>query len=63
LRIPFLHRYDPDDPDDMRRLLKRATYVRSSEAAWPLRGPRARDKNPPRELGNGRRPNGGAAPS
>jgi hypothetical protein len=58
MRIPFLRRYDPDDPDDMRRLRKRASYGRSSEAAWPLRGPRPRDKNPPPHPGQGRRPNG-----
>ena len=60
IRMPFtLRRYDLDDFEDYQRLRKVATYIRSPEGAWPLRGPRARDTNPPAA---GRRANG-ARPS
>jgi hypothetical protein len=59
VRSPFsLRRYDLDDPEDLRRLRKTATYIPSAEAAWPLRGARPRDKNPPPAPSRGRRPNG-----
>ena len=48
IRMPFtFRRYDLDDFEDYQRLRKVATYIRSPEAAWPLRGPRRRDKHPP----------------
>lgn len=60
VRSPFtLRRYDLDDPEDVLRARKNSWYIPSAEAAWPLRGPRARDKNPPPAPGRGRRANGG----
>ena len=60
IRMPFtLRRYDLDDFEDFQRLRKVATYIRSPEGAWPLRGPRPRDRNPPRPPSIGRRANGG----
>jgi hypothetical protein len=57
VRMPFtLRRYDLDD---FQRLRKVATYIRSPEGAWPLRGARPHDRNPPRPPSNGRRANGG----
>jgi hypothetical protein len=54
--MPFhFRRYDLDNPEDLRRLEKIATYLPGREAAWPLRGPRARDKQPP-PAPNGARP-------
>jgi hypothetical protein len=48
IRMPFtFRRYDLDDFEDYQRLRKVATYIRSPEAAWPLRGSRPRDKQPP----------------
>ena len=59
MRLPFsFRRYDWDNPEDLRALRKRATYIGTPEAAWPLRGSRARDKNPPRPPSRGRRING-----
>jgi hypothetical protein len=60
VRMPFhFRRYDLDDPEDRERLRKDGTYIPGIEAAWPLRGPRPRDKNPPRPPSIGRRANGG----
>jgi hypothetical protein len=60
VRMPFtLRRYDLDDFEDFQRLRKVATYIRSPEGAWPLRGARPHDRNPPRPPSNGRRANGG----
>ena len=48
IRMPFhFRRYDLENPEDLRRLEKVATYLPGREAAWPLRGPRPRDKQPP----------------
>jgi hypothetical protein len=56
IRMPFhLRRYDLDNFEDFQRLRKVAAYVRSPEGAWPLRGPRPRDKQPPPPP-NGSRP-------
>jgi hypothetical protein len=61
VRSPFsLRRYDLEDPADLERLRKVSWYAPGLEAAWPLRGPRPHDKNPPRPPSNGRRPNGGS---
>ena len=47
-RIPFtVPRYDIDDPEVWDRLPEIAWYGEGREGAWPLRGPRARDKTPP----------------
>jgi hypothetical protein len=63
LRIPFtVPRYDLDDPENWKRLPEITWYAEGRERAWPLRGPRARDKNPPPPEGDGRRANG-ARPS
>jgi hypothetical protein len=63
IRKPFhFRRYDIDVLDDLNRLRKDSTYLPGFEAAWPLRGPRRRDKNAPSAPGDGRRPNG-ARPS
>jgi hypothetical protein len=60
IRKPFhFRRYNLDDPEDFERLRKDSVYLPGFEAAWPLRGPRRRDKNPPRPPSNGRRANGG----
>ena len=54
--MPFhLRRYDLDNFEDFQRLRKVAAYIRSPEGAWPLRGPRPRDKQPPPPP-NGARP-------
>jgi hypothetical protein len=57
-RIPFtVPRYDLDDPENWKRLPEITWYAEGREGAWPLRGPRARDKNsPPPPSDNGRRP-------
>jgi hypothetical protein len=56
IRMPFtFRRYDLDDVEDLNRLRKVATYLPGFEHAWPLRGPRARDKQPPPPP-NGARP-------
>ncbi len=56
IRMPFtFRRYDLDDFEDYQRLRKVATYIRSAEGAWPLRGSRQRDKQPPPPP-NGSRP-------
>lgn len=56
IRSPFsLRRYDLDDPEDLERLRKVSTYIGTPEGAWPLRGPRPHDKNPPPPPDNGRR--------
>ena len=63
VRIPFsLRRYDLDDPEVWKRLPEIAWYSPGLEGAWPLRGPRARDKNPPPPPSYARRANG-ARPS
>ena len=63
VRSPFsLRRYDLEDPEDLERLRKTGWYAPGLEAAWPLRGVRPRDKNPPRPPSNGRRASG-ARPS
>ena len=60
IRMPFtLRRYDLDDFEDFQRLRKVSAYIGTPEGAWPLRGPRRRDKNPPRPPSIGRRANGG----
>ena len=60
VRMPFhFRRYDLDDLEDRERLRKVSTYLPGIEAAWPVRGPRPRDKNPPRPPSIGRRANGG----
>jgi hypothetical protein len=59
VRPPFsLRSYDIEDPEDLERLRRSGWYLPGREAAWPLRGARARDKNPPRPPSNGRRANG-----
>ena len=59
VRSPFsLRSYDLEDPKDLERLRKTGWYGPGLEAAWPLRGPRPRDKNPPPLPARGRRPNG-----
>lgn len=59
VRSPFtLRRYDLDAPEDVLRARKYSWYASSAEAAWPLRGPRRRDKNPPPPPSTGRRANG-----
>jgi hypothetical protein len=59
IRMPFhFRRYVLEDREDFERLLKDATYLPGIETAWPLRGPRARDKNPPPPPSNGRRASG-----
>jgi hypothetical protein len=56
IRMQFtFRRYDLDDLEDLKRLRKVATHRPGFEAAWPLRGPRARDKQPPPPP-NGARP-------
>ena len=51
--------YDLTDPEDLKRLRENSWHGESREGAWPLRGPRARDKfRPPPEPGTGRRANG-----
>ena len=56
IRMPFtFRRYDLDDLEDFERLRKVATYLPGREAAWPLRGARPRDKQPPPPP-NGARP-------
>jgi hypothetical protein len=48
IRMPFtFRRYDLDDLEDLKRLRKVATHLPGWEAAWPLRGSRPRDKQPP----------------
>jgi hypothetical protein len=55
--MPFTFRvYDLDDFEDFKRLRKVATHLPGREGAWPLRGPRARDKQPPPPAPNGSRP-------
>jgi hypothetical protein len=55
IRMPFtFRRYDLDDFEDYQRLRKVATHIRSAEAAWPLRGSRPRDKQPPPPPNGGR---------
>ena len=52
--------YDLTDPEDRARLRKNSWYAEGREGAWPLRGPRPRDKfPPPPEPDIGRRANGG----
>jgi hypothetical protein len=59
IRKPFhLRRYDIDDLDDLNRLRRDSVYLPGLEGAWPVRGRRARDKNPPPPPSNGRRANG-----
>jgi hypothetical protein len=63
VRPPFsLRSYDLSDPEVLKRLPEFAWYLPDREAAWPLRGPRPGDKNPPRPPSNGRRARG-ARPS
>jgi hypothetical protein len=63
VRSPFsLRRYDLSDPEVLKRLPEIAWYAEGQEGAWPLRGPRRGDKNPPRPPSNGRRASG-ARPS
>lgn len=63
IRKPFhFRRYDLDDPEDYARLRRDSTHLPGFEAAWPLRGPRRRDKNPPPAPSTGSRANG-ARPS
>ena len=54
--------FDLTDPEDRKRLRENSWYAEGREGAWPLRGPRARDKGGPRPPSNGRRANG-ARPS
>ena len=60
VRSPFsLRRYNLEDPEDLERLRsKRGWFFPGLEAAWPLRGSRPRDKNPPPPPSTGRRANG-----
>ena len=59
VRSPFsLRSYDLEDPEDLRRLRKTGWYLPGLEAAWPLRGPRARDKSAPPVADRNRRANG-----
>jgi hypothetical protein len=56
IRMPFTwRRYDLDDLEDLNRLRKVATHLPGWEGAWPLRGARPRDKQPPPPP-NGARP-------
>jgi hypothetical protein len=58
-----LRDYDLTDPEDLKRLRENSWRADSREGAWPLRGPRPRDKfPPPRPPATGRRANG-AGPS
>lgn len=57
-----LRDYDLTDPEDLKRLRENSWYAEGREGAWPLRGPRPRDKSGPRPPSHGRRANG-ARPS
>jgi hypothetical protein len=50
--------YDLTDPEDLKRLRENSWRADGREGAWPLRGPRPRDKSGPRPPRNGRRANG-----